>query len=109
MALAPTSARNELLLTHPLQINPAALGQSEAQPPARAAASAASPSQAATPRPSHRYISVRWKFAFALSIGLVWMGFSIYAADAWVHDLASVVSPWAAYPIIYGIAVVPVS
>ena len=54
-----------------------------------------------------RYIPVRWKFTFALLAGIVWMGFSIYAADAWIRDLGHVVSPWVAYPVIYGIAVVP--
>lgn len=58
-------------------------------------------------RPSGFYVSVRWKFALAMLAGLSWMGFSIYIADAWVHDLALAMGPVPAYLVIYGIAVVP--
>ncbi|MBV7427384.1 MULTISPECIES: glycosyltransferase family 2 protein [unclassified Acidovorax] len=92
-------------MTRNLQTSPAALPTLE---PQRAAspASTSPPAPAAT-KWARPYLSVRWKFAFALFAGVVWMAFSIYAADAWVHDLARVISPWAAYPVIYGIAVVP--
>jgi len=65
---------------------------------------AAGPGTAARPT---RYVPVRWKFTFALFVGMVWMGFSIYAADAWIRDLGHVVGPWVAYLVIYGIAVIP--
>ncbi|MBU0748045.1 MAG: glycosyltransferase family 2 protein [Gammaproteobacteria bacterium] len=53
------------------------------------------------------YLPVRWKFALALLAGLCWMGFAVYVADAWVHDLSVAIGPVPAYLVIYGIAVVP--
>lgn len=45
--------------------------------------------------PAYRrhYISVRTKFAIALTIALLWTVFSVYAASAWMHDLAQLTHP----------------
>lgn len=53
------------------------------------------------------YVPVRWKFVLALLVGFSWTGFSVYVAQPWVGELARVIGPWAAYLVIYGIAVVP--
>lgn len=58
-------------------------------------------------KPRGFYVPVRWKFVLALLAGIVWMGFSIYAADLWIRDLGKVIGVIAAHLVIYGIAVVP--
>ncbi|MCE1194655.1 MAG: glycosyltransferase [Acidovorax sp.] len=98
-------------MTPPPSLTATALrGTSPPAPAAHSASPTAPHTRAAGPgtaaRPA-RYVPVRWKFTFALLVGILWMGFSIYAADAWIRDLGHVVSPWVAYPVIYGIAVVP--
>ncbi|MDE2595170.1 MAG: glycosyltransferase, partial [Burkholderiales bacterium] len=53
------------------------------------------------------YIPVIWKFSLALSVGLLWMAFSIVAAQPWIHDLAGAIGSVPAHLTVYGIAVIP--
>ena len=53
------------------------------------------------------YFSVRLKFALAFATALLWMGFSIFAADAWIRDFSLLIGVVPAYLTIYGIAVIP--
>lgn len=53
------------------------------------------------------YFSVRLKFALAMGVAVLWMGFSIYAAQAWISDFSLIVGVVPAYLCIYGIAVIP--
>lgn len=96
-------------MTQNLPLNPALLR--DHQPPGLRAEGEATAGINLAERPQRErnrpYVPVRWKFAFALLAGFAWMGFSIYAADAWIHDLAKVTGAVIAYLVIYGIAVVP--
>ncbi len=57
---------------------------------------------------SHRvYLSVGLKFGLTLVVACGWMGFSIYAAEAWIRDFSRVIGVVPAYLCIYGIAVIP--
>ena len=53
------------------------------------------------------YMPVIWKFSFALTISLLWMAFSIVAAQPWIRDLAEVIGSVPAHVTVYGIAVIP--
>lgn len=53
------------------------------------------------------YVPVAWKFGFSMAVGLLWLAFSIYMAEGWIHDLSLVVGAVPAYLVIYGIAVIP--
>ena len=39
------------------------------------------------------YLSIRVKFAIALSVALCWTGFSVFLAQAWMRDLALLTTP----------------
>ena len=39
------------------------------------------------------YLTIRWKFAIALSVATVWTIFSIYVAASWMHDLGGLTHP----------------
>jgi biofilm PGA synthesis N-glycosyltransferase PgaC len=39
------------------------------------------------------YLSVRWKFALALAVAILWTAFSVRVATAWMNDLASLTNP----------------
>lgn len=39
------------------------------------------------------YVSVRWKYAFALLVALLWTAFSVIVASAWMHDLGELTHP----------------
>lgn len=67
---------------------------------------ATAPRQAPTTH-RKRYVPVIWKFAFSLTAAVLWMAFSIYAAQGWIHDLSQVVGRVPAYLAIYGIAIIP--
>lgn len=53
------------------------------------------------------YVPVIWKFSIALSAGVLWMVFSIFAAQPWIHDLARVIGSVPANLTVFGIAVIP--
>lgn len=77
------------------------------------------PDESGTPRvvaaqtptaPAHGggfYVPVVWKFSAALAASLLWVTFSIIAAQAWIHDLARIAGTGLAHLVIYGIAVIP--
>lgn len=54
-----------------------------------------------------RYLSIRAKFGIALTVALLWTGFSVYAASAWMHDLAELTHPLFAIWALTFIAFVP--
>ena len=54
-----------------------------------------------------RYVSIRWKFAIALTVALIWTAFSVYAATAWMHDLSDLTHPLFALWALTFIAFVP--
>ena len=54
-----------------------------------------------------RYVSIRWKFTIALTVALTWTAFSVYAASAWMHDLADLTHPLFALWALTFIAFVP--
>ena len=53
------------------------------------------------------YLSVKLKFALALSFAFGWMGISIWLSTPWISDLSHVVGPFLAYFFIAFIAIVP--
>ena len=53
------------------------------------------------------YLSVRVKFGIALAVALAWTMFSIYLAEAWMHDLAKLTHPLFAIWALTFIAFVP--
>lgn len=59
---------------------------------------------AARPR---TYIPVKWKFALAMTIGTLWMAFSIFVALPWVNQLSEIIGGAAAWLVIAGIALLP--
>ena len=59
------------------------------------------------PQHRRRYVSVRWKFAIALSVAIAWTMFSIYVAGSWMHDLAGLTHPLFALWVLTFIAFVP--
>lgn len=54
-----------------------------------------------------RYVSVRVKFWVALTVAVLWAGFSASIAERWIVDLGQVTHPVIAYVVVYGIAVIP--
>ena len=62
--------------------------------------------QLAPPR-RRRYIPVRRKFALALAVAILWTGFSVYVASAWMHDLSELTHPLFALWVLTFIAFVP--
>jgi len=53
------------------------------------------------------YLSVSGKFLIALIGATAWMGFSIWAAEAWLADLKSYLGTVLAIFLVYGIAIIP--
>jgi biofilm PGA synthesis N-glycosyltransferase PgaC len=53
------------------------------------------------------YLSVKLKFALALSFAFGWMGISIWLSMPWLGDLSHVIGPFLAYFFIAFIAIVP--
>jgi biofilm PGA synthesis N-glycosyltransferase PgaC len=53
------------------------------------------------------YLSVRVKFAIALAVAIAWTSFSIYLAQAWLHDLSKLTHPLFAIWALTFIAFVP--
>jgi poly-beta-1,6-N-acetyl-D-glucosamine synthase len=53
------------------------------------------------------YLSVKLKFALALSFAFGWMGISIWLSMPWLSDLSHVIGPFLAYFFIAFIAIVP--
>jgi biofilm PGA synthesis N-glycosyltransferase PgaC len=53
------------------------------------------------------YVSIRAKFIIALTIALAWTTFSVFLAQAWMHDLADLTAPWFALWALTFIAFVP--
>jgi biofilm PGA synthesis N-glycosyltransferase PgaC len=53
------------------------------------------------------YLSIRVKFAIALAVALCWTGFSVFLAQAWMHDLALLTTPLFALWALTFIAFVP--
>ncbi|WP_308514443.1 glycosyltransferase [Sphingomonas flavescens] len=53
------------------------------------------------------YLSIRVKFAIALAVALSWTGFSVFLAQAWMHDLALLTTPLFALWALTFIAFVP--
>ncbi|WP_165495603.1 glycosyltransferase [Acinetobacter sp. ANC 4173] len=53
------------------------------------------------------YFSIRLKFCIALSGACLWTWFSIWIAQAWIHDLSTHIGLFAAIFLIYGIAIIP--
>lgn len=60
-----------------------------------------------TPLDRRHYLSVRWKFAIALSLAAAWTMLSIYVAGAWMHDLGGLTHPVFALWVLTFIAFVP--
>ena len=60
-------------------------------------------------KPVHHgiYVPVVGKFSISLVWALLWMAFSIYIAQDWLHDLGQVVGIVPAHLIIWGIAIIP--
>lgn len=54
-----------------------------------------------------RYLSVRAKFALALTVALVWTALSVFAASAWMHDLSELTHPLFAIWALTFIAFIP--
>lgn len=52
------------------------------------------PSSATRRQQRFFYVPVPVKYAFALSLAIAWIGFSIWASGPWLHDLAD----WAGWP-----------
>lgn len=50
---------------------------------------------------------MRLKFCLALVLGIAWALLSIRLAERWIEDLGEIIPPFAAYLVIYGIAVIP--
>ncbi|MGQ9373786.1 glycosyltransferase [Acinetobacter tandoii] len=53
------------------------------------------------------YFSIRFKFCIALIGACLWTWFSIWIAQAWIHDLSTHIGMFAAIFLIYGIAIIP--
>ena len=53
------------------------------------------------------YFSIRFKFCIALMGACLWTWFSIWIAQAWIHDLSTHIGMFAAIFLIYGIAIIP--
>src|SRR5579872_3983673 len=53
------------------------------------------------------YLSIRVKFFLALIVAISWTGFSVYLAQAWMHDLARLTHPFFAIWALTFIAFVP--
>lgn len=53
------------------------------------------------------YFSIRFKFCIALIGACLWTWFSIWIAQAWIHDLSKHIGMFAAIFLIYGIAIIP--
>ena len=53
------------------------------------------------------YLTIRSKFAIALGVALLWTTFSIYLAQAWMHDLSLLTTPMFALWALTFIAFVP--
>lgn len=53
------------------------------------------------------YFSIRFKFCIALIGACFWTWFSIWIAQAWIHDLSTHIGMFAAIFLIYGIAIIP--
>ena len=53
------------------------------------------------------YLPVRIKFVLALIVAISWTGFSVYLAQAWMHDLAKLTHPLFAIWALTFIAFVP--
>ena len=60
-----------------------------------------------SPTYRRRYVSIRWKFSIALTVALLWTAFSVFAATAWMHDLADLTHPLFALWALTFIAFVP--
>lgn len=56
---------------------------------------------------SRFYFSVRLKFCVALMGACLWTWFSVWIAQAWIHDLSIYVGQFAAIFLVYGIAIIP--
>jgi biofilm PGA synthesis N-glycosyltransferase PgaC len=53
------------------------------------------------------YFSIRLKFCIAFIGACLWTWFSIWIAQAWIHDLSTHIGLFAAIFLIYGIAIIP--
>ncbi|MEG1709540.1 MAG: glycosyltransferase [Acinetobacter sp.] len=56
---------------------------------------------------SRIYFSVRLKFFVALIGACLWTWFSVWVAQAWMHDLSMHIGQFAAIFLVYGIAIIP--
>lgn len=53
------------------------------------------------------YLSVRFKFALAVTLSLGWAVYSYFLAQRWIHDLSGLVGMTLAHVMIFGIAILP--
>jgi len=62
---------------------------------------------AQAPAATGRYVSVRMKFAIAMTCGMAWAIFSLVAALAWIEQLSGVIGRPLAWFVVIGIAILP--
>lgn len=53
------------------------------------------------------YLSVRTKFILSLIWAFIWSAFSLWIAQRWLEDISELTTPWLAYFVIFGIAIIP--
>lgn len=85
----------------------APLKDERAQGPAEESRNAAPQTSAVAAHGHGFYVPVVWKFSAALTLSVLWMAFSVVAAQPWIHDLSRVVGTVVAHLVVYGVAVVP--